>query len=123
VTAILPEDLAPEAWVFETGLNRLGFLFEPFGADAVRVTAAPETAVDPEAAFLAALHALAGGEDLAKALACKGSTKFGEDLSREGMAALLYEWSSCEFPDVCPHGRPIVKRVALADLLREFGRL
>ncbi len=123
MTAILPEDLAPEAWAFETELNRLGFLFEPFGADAVRVTAAPETAVDPEAAFLAALHALAGGEDLAKALACKGSTKFGEDLSREGMAALLYEWSSCEFPDVCPHGRPIVKRVALADLLREFGRL
>ncbi len=26
-------------------------------------------------------------------------------------------------PNVCPHGRPIVKRVALADLLREFGRL
>lgn len=104
-------------------MNRLGFLFEPFGADAVRVTAAPETAADPEAAFLAALHALAGGEDLAKALACKGSTKFGEGLSGEGMAALLDEWSSCEFPDVCPHGRPIVKRVALAGLLREFGRL
>ncbi len=123
MTAILPEDVAPEAWAFETELNRLGFLFEPFGTDAVRVTAAPETAVDPETAFLAALHALAGGEDLAKALACKGSTKFGEDLSREGMAALLDEWSACEFPDVCPHGRPIVKRVALADLLREFGRL
>ncbi len=26
-------------------------------------------------------------------------------------------------PNVCPHGRSIVKRVALADLLREFGRL
>jgi hypothetical protein len=25
--------------------------------------------------------------------------------------------------NVCPHGRLIVKRVALADLLREFGRL
>ncbi|MDQ3363715.1 MAG: DNA mismatch repair endonuclease MutL, partial [Actinomycetota bacterium] len=36
VTAILPEDLAPEAWAFETELNRLGFLFEPFGPDAVR---------------------------------------------------------------------------------------
>ena len=119
----MPEDLAPEAWAFEAGLNRLGFVFEPFGTDAVRITAAPETAVDPEAAFLAALHALAGGEDLAKALACKGSTKFGEHLSREGMAALLDEWSSCEFPKVCPHGRPIVKRVSLADLLREFGRL
>jgi len=122
VTAVMPEDLAPEVWSFEDDLGSLGFLFEPFGPAAVRVTAAPETAVDLEAAFLAALHALAGGEDLAKALACKGSTKFGEDLSGEGMAALLDEWSSCEFPDVCPHGRPIVKRVPLADLLREFGR-
>lgn len=123
VTAILPEDLAPEVWAFEKELNRLGFLFEPFGADAVRVTGAPETAVDPESAFLAALHALAGGEDLAKALACKGSTRFGESLSGEEMAALLQDWASCEFGDVCPHGRPIVKCVALADLLREFGRL
>ena len=122
-TALLPEDLAPEAWALEDELCSLGFSFEPFGADRVRISAAPATAVDPEAAFLAALHALAGGEDLAKALACKGSTKFGETLSGEQMAALLREWSSCEFPNVCPHGRPIVKRVALDDLLREFGRL
>ncbi len=123
MTAVLPEYLSVEAWTFEAELNSLGFLFEPFGPDAVRVTAAPATAADPEAAFLAALHALAGGEDLAKALACKGSTKFGESQSREGMAALLDEWASCDFPAVCPHGRPIVKRISLADLLREFGRL
>jgi DNA mismatch repair protein MutL len=102
VTAVLPEDLAPEVWAFEEDLGSLGFLFEPFGPDAMRVTAAPETAADPETAFLAALHALAGGEDLAKALACKGSTKFGESLSREGMAALLDEWASCDFPKTCP---------------------
>ncbi len=123
VTVLLPEDFVPEAWAFEEEMNSLGFAFEPFGADRVRISAAPATAVDPEAAFLAALHALAGGEDLAKALACKGSTKFGEALSGEEMAALLREWASCEFPGVCPHGRPIVKRVALDDLLREFGRL
>jgi len=121
--ALIPDDLAPEVWSFETELNSLGFLFEPFGADAVRLTAAPATAVEPEAAFLAAVHALSGGEDLAKALACKGSTKFGESLSREEMSALLREWAACEFPAVCPHGRPIVKRVALSDLLREFGRI
>jgi DNA mismatch repair protein MutL len=121
--AMLPEELAPEVWAFEAELNSLGFLFEPFGADRVRITATPATTVDPEAAFLAAVHALAGGEDLAKALACKGSTKFGVNLSREEMAALLQEWSACEFPGVCPHGRPIVKRVALGDLLREFGRV
>jgi DNA mismatch repair protein MutL len=36
---------------------------------------------------------------------------------------LLKEWASTEFSEICPHGRPIVKRLALPDLLREFGRL
>ena len=120
---LLPEELAPEAWAFEAELNSLGFHFEPFGVDRVRILAAPATATDPEAAFLAAVHALAGGEDLAKALACKGSTKFGVPLSKDEMAALLQEWSSCQFPGVCPHGRPIAKRISLGDLLREFGRI
>jgi DNA mismatch repair protein MutL len=123
VVAQLPEDLASEAWNFEAEMEALGFRFEPFGDAAVRVLAVPGTVTDPEAAFLAALHALAGGEDLAKALACKGSTRFGEALSREEMEMLLREWSSTEFREICPHGRPIVKRVALPDLLREFGRI
>ena len=25
--------------------------------------------------------------------------------------------------EICPHGRPIVKRLTLVDLLREFGRI
>ena len=81
----LPGDLAPEAWNFGAELDALGFEFEPFGEGAVRVSKVPETVADAEAALVAALHALAGGEDLAKALACKGSTRFGESLSREEM--------------------------------------
>jgi DNA mismatch repair protein MutL len=119
----LPEDLAPEAWSFEAELNSLGFEFEPFGDGALRVTGVPETVVDPGAALAAALGALAGGEDLAKALACKGSTRFGESLTVEEMEGLLKEWAATDFRDVSPHGRPIVKRVRLADLLREFGRV
>jgi DNA mismatch repair protein MutL len=123
MVAHLPEDLAPEVWNFEGELAKLGFEVEPFGDGAVRVLAAPETVTEPEIALLAAVEALAGGEDLAKALACKGSTKFGESLSREEMERLLKEWTACEFKGICPHGRPIVKRVALTDLLREFGRV
>ena len=104
VVARLSESLAPEAWNFEVELEALGFRFEPFGDGAVRISGAPETVTDPEAAFLAALHALAGGEDLAKALACKGSTKFGEGLSPEEMRALLREWASCEFRETCTPG-------------------
>ena len=122
VVARLPEDLAPEVWNYEHELSALGFRVEPFGDSAVRVLAAPPSVTDAETALLAAVGALAGGEDLAKALACKGSTKFGEDLTREEMRALLEEWRACEFREVCPHGRPIVKRVTLEDLLREFGR-
>jgi DNA mismatch repair ATPase MutL len=39
------------------------------------------------------------------------------------MEILLKEWSSTEFGEICPHGCPIVKRLTLPDLLREFGRL
>ncbi|CAN5882779.1 hypothetical protein BH23ACT11_BH23ACT11_22300 [soil metagenome] len=122
VVAYLQEDLAPEVWTFEKELNRLGFEFEPFGVGAVRIQAVPEPVVEPETGLVAALEALAGGEDLAKALACKGSTKFGEILTGEQMERLLKEWAACEFREICPHGRPIVKRIALGDLLREFGR-
>jgi DNA mismatch repair protein MutL len=104
VVARLPEDLAPEAWNFDAELEALGFRFEPFGEGALRVTAVPETVTDPETALLAALHALAGGEDLAKALACKGSTRFGETLSREEMEMLLREWSLTEFKETCTPG-------------------
>jgi DNA mismatch repair protein MutL len=123
VVVRLPGDLAPEAWNFEAELNSIGFEFEPFGEGAVRVSKVPDTVAEAEESLVAALHALAGGEDLAKALACKGSTRFGESLSREEMEALLKEWSSCRFAEICPHGRPIVKRIKLADVLREFGRV
>jgi DNA mismatch repair protein MutL len=122
VAVRLPEHLAPEVWHFEEELRVLGFQIEPFGEGMVRILAASEAVTDPEAALVAAVGALAGGEDLAKALACKGSTRFGESLSREEMESLLKEWSSCRFGEICPHGRPIVKRLRLAELLREFGR-
>jgi DNA mismatch repair protein MutL len=101
VVARLPEDLAPEVLNFEVEMQALGFRFEPFGEGAVRISAVPETVTDPETALLAALHALAGGEDLAKALACKGSTRFGENLSREEMEALLKEWFETNFRETC----------------------
>ncbi len=119
----VPTELAPEVWNFEVELEALGFRVEPFGSDAVRLLAAPEAVTDPAGAFLGSVEALVGGEDLAKALACRGSTKFGESLTREEMVSLLREWSSCEFKEICPHGRPIAKRISLADLLREFGRV
>lgn len=122
VIARIPGELMAEVWAFEDELRTIGFEAEPFGDVAVRITAAPETTAEPETSLVAAVEALMGGEDLAKALACKGSRKFGEELSRHDMERMLEEWKSCEFPGICPHGRPIVKRIKVADILREFGR-
>ena len=102
VVVQLPRDLFPETWTFESELRSLGFEFEPFGEGAVRVSKVPETVADPEAALLAALGALVGGEDLAKALACKGSTRFGDSLSQEEMEVLLRERAATEFRDTNP---------------------
>ena len=86
----------------------MGCRVEPFGGEAVRLNAAPEAVTDPEGALLRAVEALAGGENLAKALACRGSTKFGKSLAREEMASLLREWAACEFKEVClPNSKPI----------------
>jgi DNA mismatch repair protein MutL len=78
---------------------------------------------DPEGALLGALEALTGGEDPGQGPCVPGSTKFGESPTREEMVSLLQEWAATEFGEVCPHGKPITKRVTLADLLREFGRV
>jgi DNA mismatch repair ATPase MutL len=89
---------------FEVEMEALGFRFEPFGEGAPRISVVPEIVTDPETALLAALHTLAGGEDLAKALACKGSTRFGESLSSEEMEMLLKEWSVTQFREICTPG-------------------
>jgi hypothetical protein len=39
---------------------------------------------------------------LAKALACKGSNMFEENLSREELEGLLKKWSATEFRDTNP---------------------
>lgn len=118
----IPEGMDGEVWSREEELQRLGFSLEPFGTGALRILSVPESVTDPSGALWGAVEALLGGEDLAKALACRGSAKFGATLSSTQMEVLLREWETCEFPDICPHGRPIVKRLALPDILREFGR-
>jgi len=64
--------------------------------------------------------AVAGGEDLAKALACKGSTRFGENLSSEEMETLLKEWSETNFRGHAPQGGRTFA-LYLRALLRENG--
>lgn len=59
---------------------------------------------------------------LAASFACRASIKAGDPLSEKEMLSLIEQLFSTSMPYVCPHGRPIVIRIDLAELDRRFGR-
>ena len=130
-----PVDLGPagrallERW--RAPLERLGFAFEGFGGDTVVVGAVPALLKgdEPKRLIQAAVDELGGpkaGEPaLDRALAfvaCRAAIKANMPLGREEMERLVAELGVTETPYFCPHGRPIVSRVSLADVRRELKR-
>jgi DNA mismatch repair protein MutL len=55
-------------------------------------------------------------------MACHGSVRAGEILSREEVVALLHALDDVDFAGHCPHGRPVVTRIAYDELERRVGR-
>jgi DNA mismatch repair protein MutL len=134
---LFPEvlDLTPAARAqlerWREPLERLGFEFDGFGGQAILVRAIPAILKRDEPARLveAALDELAGpkgGEPVVDRVlafvACRAAIKAGEPLAREEMERLVADLGRTERPYFCPHGRPIVSRVALADIRRELKR-
>ena len=59
---------------------------------------------------------------VAKTFACKAAIKAGDRLTAPEMHKLIDELFATNMPYVCPHGRPIVIKISLAELDRRFGR-
>jgi DNA mismatch repair protein MutL len=55
-------------------------------------------------------------------MACHGSVRAGDMLSREEAVALLRALDEVDFAGHCPHGRPVVTRIAFDELERRVGR-
>ena len=122
-------------WETYRGLiGRLGFEIEPFGGDAIAVSAVPafRHAFDPEGALAGLLDDLSepgGGsadmnqhERVARLFACKAAIKAGSPLAREEMAELIDRLFATRLPYDDVHGRPAVLQIELEDLDRHFGR-
>jgi len=54
--------------------------------------------------------------------ACKMAVKAGDPLTIAEMTGLLEQLADTENPYLCPHGRPIVVKITLAELDRQFKR-
>lgn len=115
-------------------LQTLGFELEAFGLKTALVRAVPELLahVDPKPMLRDVLDRLAEGEapTLAPAefervlstLACHSATRAGDVLDPPRVAGLLAELDAVDWRSHCPHGRPVLVRLPLAELERRFGR-
>jgi DNA mismatch repair protein MutL len=61
-------------------------------------------------------------EKLAKSYSCKAAVKAGDPLNAAEMHSLLDQLFATKLPFVCPHGRPVMIRLSLAELDKRFGR-
>jgi DNA mismatch repair protein MutL len=130
-----PVDLAPAARAllerWREPLERLGFALEGFGGAGVLLRAVPVLLKgdEPRRVIEAALDDLSGpkvGEPtLERALAfvaCRAAIKANTALAREEMERLVADLGETAAPFFCPHGRPVVSRISLADVRKELKR-
>jgi DNA mismatch repair protein MutL len=116
-------------------LERSGFEIDEFGADTIRVTAAP--AILPRDECDRALRALATdleGLDrglgmhealkrIAALTACHAAVKANDPLTMEKMAHILEELRATAYSTVCPHGRPVMLRLTRREIEKNFERI
>ncbi len=115
-------------------LAAVGLEIEPFGGDSIAVKGAPAllggAAMAPLLADLAEQAAEVGRasalgealEGLLATMACHAAVRANQDLDRDEVRALLDGLDAIDFKARCPHGRPVVVDLPLADLERRVGR-
>jgi DNA mismatch repair protein MutL len=113
--------------------DRLGFSIKLFGKNTIVIDAIPpEVKVGSETRIVEELLAMykeshqPGIHDerdaLAKSFSCKAAIKAGDALSDPEMRSLLDQLFATTMPYVCPHGRPVVLKIAIDEMDRRFGR-
>ena len=121
-------------------LNDNGFEVEWFGDQTIAIKGVPSfaSACDARRLIQEILDSLASvrgelerpenrlqrlREKIAISLSCRAAIKINTPLSEEKMQWLLDELFRCRNPFTCPHGRPIVLRVGIEEILRGFKRI
>jgi DNA mismatch repair protein MutL len=111
-------------------LQSSGFRIEPMGGRTYALREYPDV-FQPEEALAVALATIdesktkaptPNKDRLLATMACKSAIKAGQPLPREKMEFLVRELFRTSNPGVCPHGRPIVVRIARAQIDRGMRR-
>ena len=115
-------------------LHKLGIEAEPFGGNAFKVDAMPaflktddplallRDVMDELASTSSRTSALRLGEDMIATTVCRHAVKANDYLREPELKKLLEDLLNCEMPYCCPHGRPTLIQMSLAELEKKFGR-
>ena len=135
VVVEVPGTLALLAEETSLELYDLGFELEAFGTGSLLVRSIPHllSGRDPAEAVTKVLRQLEDGADthwavegrvhrLAASLACHSAVRAGQKINPPTMQEIVSGLLSTQFQDYCPHGRPIVVHLPVAQLERDFHR-
>ena len=115
-------------------LAQVGIVLVDFGPESVAVQAFPAILdrADPAAAVQDIVDRLADVpsdsaseqvlEQVLQSMACKAAVKAGDKLSDQEMTHLLAEGQLTQKSTNCPHGRPTILKMSLAELEKQFKR-
>ncbi|MDD4223616.1 MAG: DNA mismatch repair endonuclease MutL [Candidatus Cloacimonetes bacterium] len=113
-------------------LEKTGFLLKKFSGDSLVIEEIPAELDDWQGGkiFIEILKQLEEEmelnsdfrESLAKSIACKAAIKAGKKLTRKEMLNLINQLFACQMPYFCPHGRPLILKMTLADFEKKFKR-
>ncbi|HEV2096954.1 MAG TPA: DNA mismatch repair endonuclease MutL [Chthoniobacterales bacterium] len=131
-------DLGPRdaEWVernLET-LQRMGIGIEAFGRKTFKVDSLPaflhvsdahqflRAVIDGLRNASASASPVRLGEDMIAKTVCRHAVKANDPLRFPEVEKLIRDLLACELPYCCPHGRPTMIQISLAELEKKFGR-
>jgi DNA mismatch repair protein MutL len=116
-------------------LESAGFETEPFGQNTIAVKAAPaDVKADDVAKLLQELVETLEKEarglteetvrtKIVASIACHAAIKINTPLEPRKMEWLVAELAATRFPMSCPHGRPVILKYGMREILKAFHRL
>ena len=137
---LLPQtfDLPPRdaEWVERnvSTLQKMGIGIEGFGPNTFKIDSLPvfvtaadgvrfmQSVIDELKSASNSSSPLRLGEDMIAKTVCRHAVKANDPLQYPELEKLIRDLLDCDLPYCCPHGRPTMIQISLAELEKKFGR-
>src|SRR5882724_10820308 len=115
-------------------LQKMGIGIESFGPNAFKVDSLPSflnisdptqfmrKVIDDLKSVTSSSSAMRLGEEMIAKTVCRHAVKANDPLRYLEVEKLIQDLLECDLPYCCPHGRPTMIQISLAELEKKFGR-